>query len=124
MSDKLDLIYDLLKSDREDAAEFRKEVRESHKKTDDRLQKIETETSERLTKIEALDEVQNQQLAEHIRRTNILEDLHKDNEKRIVKLEEPAKIKKTIKEYLITSGKVAGALVAVGSAIAYFMGLF
>jgi hypothetical protein len=80
MSDKLDLIYDLLKQDREEASDFRREVRSSHQRTDERLQKIETETTERLAKIEALDEVQNTQLAEHMRRTDILEELHKIKE--------------------------------------------
>ena len=116
MSDKLDLIYDLLKADREEAATFRKEVRESHK-----------ETGERLTKIEALDEVQNQQLAEHMRRTEVLENLHMSNEGkigantgRIEKLEEPGKALSLVKKWFLGAGAVAGAAVA----IAKFMGLF
>ena len=120
MSDKLDMIYDLLKQDREEAAGFRKEVRESHQRTDEKLQKIETETSERLSKIEALDQVQNTQLAEHIRRTDILEDLHRDNEQRIIKLEEPAKVMSTLKKWVIGAGAVAAAVAAISK----FIGLF
>lgn len=124
MSDKIDLIYDLLKQDRIEAADFRKEVRDSHKRTDEKLTKIETETSERLSKIEALDEVQNAQLSEHMRRTDILENLHRDNEKRIVKLEEPDKIRRYIKDNIIMIAKVAGAIVTIGGAIAWLTGLF
>lgn len=120
MSDKLDLIYDLLKSDREEAAEFRKEVRESHKETGEKLQKIETETSERLSKIEALDEVQNQQLTEHMRRTDILEKLHRDNDKRITVLEQPRVAIGIVKKWIIGLGAVAGAVVAISK----FFGLF
>lgn len=120
MSDKLDLIYDLLKADREEAADFRKEVRESHKKTDEKLQKIESETSERLSKIEALDEIQNQQLTEHIRRTDILEELHKDNEKRITVLEQPRVVMNIVKKWAGWIVVVAGAVVTVSK----FFGLF
>lgn len=116
MSDKLDLIYDLLKADREEASDFRKEVRESHK-----------DTGERLTQLEAQGNVQNQQLAEHMRRTEVLEDLHMSNEgkigaheTRIVKLEEPGKALSLVKKWILGTGAVAAAL----GAIAKFMGLF
>jgi len=124
MSDKLDMIYDLLKSGREEDTSFRKEVRASHKETGEKLTKIETSTTERLTKIEATNEIQNAQLADHMRRTDLLEDLHKDNEKRIIVLEEPVKLRRSIREKLIIAGKVAGALVAIAGACAYFLGLF
>lgn len=114
--DKLDLIYDLLKADREEASDFRKEVRDSHRKTDDRLSKLELQG-----------EVQNQQLAEHMRRTEVLEDLHMSNEgkiglntKRIEVLEEPGKALSLVKKWILGTGAVAGALVA----IAKLMGLF
>jgi hypothetical protein len=118
--EKIDLIYDLMKQDREESADFRKEVRQSHVNHGERLQKIETETTERLAKIEALDEVQNQQLAEHMRRTDILEELHRDNSKRIQMLEEPGKVVKTLKKWLLGLGAVAGAAVAISK----FLGLF
>jgi len=116
VSNKLDLIYDLLKADREDGAAFRKEVRESHKDTGDRLSKLETQG-----------EVQNQQLAEHIRRTEILESLHMSNEgkiglheDRIIKLEEPAKVVSVLKKWVIGASAVVTAIVT----IAKFIGLF
>lgn len=124
MNDKIDLIYDLLKQDRSEAADFRKEVRDSHNRTDEKLTKIETETSERLSKIEGTTQVHNEQLAEHMRRTDILESLHRDNEARIIKLEEPGKFRAYMRKHIIIIGKIAGALMAIGGAIAYFMGLF
>lgn len=120
MSDKIDLIYDLLKQDREEASDFRREVRDSHRDTADKLNKLESSTSERLAKIEATNETQNTQLEEHMRRTDILEDLHRDNEKRIVKLEEPRKTWGVIKKWLLGAGAVAGALLAISK----FLGLF
>lgn len=131
MSDKLDMIYDLLKADREEATDFRKEVRASHKETSDKLNKLETETAERLSKIELLDEQQNTQLAEHMRRTDILEKLHidnqdkiKSNDDRITVLEEPGKVRRYIKNNIVTIAKVTGALMTIGAFVAWFMGLF
>lgn len=116
MSEKLDLIYDLLKSDREEASDFRKEVRESHR-----------DTGERLGKLEHNSQVQNSQLQEHMRRTEILEDLHVSNEgkigvnsHRIEKLEEPRKVIGVLKKWVLGVGGVAGAAVA----IARLLGLF
>lgn len=108
MNDKVDMIYDLLKTDREESSEFRKEVRESNK-----------EIQERLTRIEVLDEVQNEQLAEHIRRTNLLEELHKQNEQRISLLEEPSKVKKMLKNWLIGIGAIAGAIASILGLLKY-----
>ena len=116
MSDKIDLIYDLLKTEREESSNFRREVRDSHKETD-----------QRLAKLEAQGEVQNQQLAEHMRRTEVLESLHMSNESkieehsdRIEKLEAPGEALSMFKKWIIAVGGVAGALVAV----AKFIGLF
>jgi len=120
--DKLDMIYDLLKTDRDEASNFRTEVRTAHVSTNEKLTKIETETTERLVKIEATNEIQNDQLKTHMRRCDLLEDLHKDNQNRIVILEEPAKIAKTMRDRLIIAGKVAGALMAIVGASAYFFG--
>ena len=110
MSDKIDLIYDIIKEEKEESAEFRKEVREANSKLQEKLTKIEIETSERLSKIESLDEIQNQQLADHIRRTELLEQLHKDNEKRIENLEVPARTLTTIAVWAGWISAIAGAL--------------
>ena len=99
MSDKIDLIYDLVKSDREESAEFRKEVRDTNKQVDERLVLIEAG------------------LAEHMRRTDLLEDLHKDNASRIQKLEEPVKALSTFKKVMVWFGAVAGAIVAIAKLI-------
>lgn len=116
MSDKLDMIYDLLKSDREEAGEFRREVRDSHKKTDDRL-----------TKLEVQGEAQNKSLDTHIEGVRTLKQLHLDNVNRIETVEEdvevlkePAKVMSVLKKWIIGAGAVAGALVAIAKA----MGLF
>jgi len=109
MADKVDLIYDLLKTDRVETADFRKEVRESHQEINDRL-----------TRIEVLDDIQNAQLAEHIRRTNLLEGLHKQNEDRILKLEEPSKAAKFFKKCFVALGAIAGAAVSIFGLIKLF----
>lgn len=110
MSDKIDLIHDIVKSEREESAEFRKEMRETNKKLEEKLTKIEIETNDRLSKIEALDNIQNKQLEEHIRRTEILEDLHKDNEKRIETLEAPATALSLIGTWIGWVSMVGGAV--------------
>ena len=116
MSDKIDLIYDLLKQDRQEAAEFRKEVRESHR-----------ETGEQLVKIETLQDIHNDQLKEHMRRTEIAEkriddigdklkecdELHNTVEGRLKTLEEPKIVKKYIKKFILGAGAIAGSLVAI-----------
>lgn len=89
MRDKIDIIHEIVKSEKDESSEFRREVRDAQRKIEEKLTKIEIETNDRLSKIDALDQIQNQQLAEHIRRTEILEDLHKDNENRIEQLEKP-----------------------------------
>lgn len=49
----------------------------------------------------------------HIKRTDILEELHKDNERRIGLLEEPAKAHQYLVKQLVGYGKVAGALLSI-----------
>ena len=116
MSDKLDMIYDLLKSDREDASEFRKEVRDSHKST-----------GERLGKLEASSEVQNQQLKEHMKRSDMLEDLHGINSGRIdshddaiAELEKPKIVLTTLKKWTLGLGAIAGAVLAIAKLLGMF----
>jgi uncharacterized protein (UPF0335 family) len=102
MSEKIDLIYDLIKENRKDLGDFRAEVKEDN-----------TAIQERLVEIEKLDAIQNHQLAEHIRRTELLEELHKENVSRIEKLEEPRKTLSTLSKWLIGIGTVAGALAGI-----------
>lgn len=114
-NDKLDLIYDIIKEEREQSSEFRKEVRENNYKLQEKLTKIEVETGERLSKIESLDEIQNNQLADHIRRTELLEELHKDNEMRISNLEIPVKTLTTISIWASWIAAIAGAIYALSN---------
>ena len=62
-------------------------------------------------------------LKEHIRRTDMLEDLHKDNAKRIELLEAPKKARIYLKSALSDIGKFAGfilTLIALGKAFNLF----
>lgn len=116
MSEKTNLIYDLLKEVREDqkdlketSYEHRLETKDWQSKTDQRMQRIEED------------------LKYHIKRTDVLEDLHMSNEgkigansERISELEEPKKVLSLIKKWIIGAGAIAGALFA----IAKFTGLF
>lgn len=101
-NDKLDLVYDLIKENRQELNDFRKEVKE-----DNQL------SCERLSNIEQNSAMQNQHLAEHMRRTNILEQLHKDNSSRIEKLEKPKIVLATLKKWFIAIGAIAGAIIAI-----------
>ncbi|CAB4125190.1 hypothetical protein UFOVP53_77 [uncultured Caudovirales phage] len=101
-NDKTDLIYDLVKENRQDMNDFRKEVKEDS-----------DQVKERLSNIEHNSALQNQHLAEHMRRTNILEQLHRDNSTRIQKLEEPKIVLNTLKKWFIGLGAIAGAIVAI-----------
>jgi len=101
-SEKIDLIYDLVKDNRQELSDFRKEAKNDH-----------DEAQKRLSDIEAASAVQNQHLAEHMRRTNILERLHTENQTRIEKLEEPRVVLVTLKKWFIGIGAIAGAIVAI-----------
>ena len=120
--DKVDLIYDIVRSNQEENKDFRQEVKDAYERTEDKLSKIQEDFSKRLNKIEKLDETQNNQLAEHMRRSDLLEILHKDNESRIRTLEQPLEVISALKRWLILGGKVAGAVVAI-SAVLKLMGL-
>ena len=55
-----------------------------------------------------------------MRRTDILEDLHRDNEKRIDKLEEPRIVLTTLRKWIIGLGGVAGAAIAIAKLFGMF----
>ena len=57
-------------------------------------------------------------LKEHMRRTNILEKQAQGNFERIMALEEPKKLRERLKEILIDSGKIAGAVLTVFALLA------
>jgi len=52
-------------------------------------------------------------LAEHMRRTDVLEDLHIDNQTRIAKLEEPAKALLFIKNVVLYIAAITGAIITL-----------
>lgn len=53
----------------------------------------------------------------HIKRTDLLEELHKDNARRIELLEEPIKAQTYLKNKIILWGKVSGAVLSIIAAI-------
>lgn len=62
-------------------------------------------------------------LAEHMRRTDVLEDLHRDNQNRIEKLEEPKKAREYLTSIIVDVGKYTGfllSLYAIGKALNLF----
>ena len=95
-----DILRDLIRESRQDISDFRREVKEDNRAA-----------QERLSSMERTSDVQNQQLAEHIRRTNLLEDLHKDNASRIERLEVPKKVFGVLTKWII-------GLSALGASIA------
>ena len=52
-------------------------------------------------------------LAEHMRRTDILEQLHKENETRIQTLEQPSKTISMLVKWITVAGSVAGSIYAI-----------
>ena len=56
----------------------------------------------------------------HIMRTDLLEELHKDNEKRIAQLELPNSAKSYMVDFAVSISKIAGAALAVFALLKYF----
>lgn len=115
MSDRNDIIFDILKEMRDDAKSDRKEASIWRMKTD-----------ERLSSIDKIAATQTEQLKEHMRRTEIAEkrldslgdkinahsDVHESVERRISTLEQPLAVKTVIK-WIVACGAVAGAIVTI-----------
>lgn len=87
--------------------------------------------SETLIKMNSILDRNTESLIEHIEGVRTLKQLHLDNvtrieqtNSRLSRLEEPVKVRQTIKNWIITGAKVAGAIVTIGGAVAWFMGLF
>lgn len=68
------------------------------------------------SRLDSIDE----NLAEHMRRTDVLEKLHEDNQQRIEDLEQPGKTLATIKKWALWTSGVAGAIVAVAKVLGLF----
>ncbi len=69
--------------------------------------------------IKRLDSIDNN-LAMHMLRTDMLEDLHKTNESRIDKLEEPTKARAYLMHQVVDFSKILGVALAVLAVLRYF----
>ena len=58
-------------------------------------------------------------LAEHMRRTDVLEDLHRDNQKRIESLEEPRRALRLLKNTVLYVAAICGGILGVLKLIEY-----
>jgi hypothetical protein len=72
----------------------------------DRIDDLKESTDKRLESID-------KNLAEHMRRTDILEQLHRDNQQRIAMLEEPRKALILIKQVALWISAICGCILAV-----------
>jgi len=71
-----------------------------------RIDDLKDSVNERLDRIDA-------NLAEHMRRTDVLEQLHRDNQERIQLLEEPRKALLFLKNVLIYVSVTSGAIISI-----------
>jgi len=78
-------------------------------KTDIILQRIDDLKDSTDSRLDSIDT----NLAEHMRRTDVLENLHRDNQVRIESLEEPRKALKFIKNVTLYIAAIAGAILGV-----------
>lgn len=78
----------------------------------DRIDDLKESTNKRLDQYNDL-------LEDHIRRTNILENLHMDNQKRIEMLEEPKKALHYIKKVVIYVGAISAGVISVIKLLEY-----
>mgnify|MGYP001564770652 FL=1 len=113
----MDIILDLLKEVREDQKEHGKEL----SKQSAYLENMDIDVKELKANVSRNTE----DIAHHIRRTDMLEALHKDNQisieqgaKRISKLEEPGKAIAWFKKHLVV---VTGVIAAIASILAFFI---
>jgi len=72
----------------------------------DRIEDLKESTDKRLDNIDS-------NLAEHMRRTDVLESLHRDNQQRIQLLEEPKKALLLIKNVVLYISVVTGGIIAI-----------
>lgn len=115
--DNMDILLDLLKEVREDQKAHGKEL----SKQSAYLENMDTDVRELKSSVSKNTE----DIAHHIRRTDILEKLHLDNqakiaqgEIRINKLEEPGKAISWLKKHLIA---ITGVIATIVSILAFFL---
>lgn len=88
----------------------------------DKLDKIAEDVSEikvGQAKHEIYLERNTKSLEEHMRRTDVLEELHRDNQSRIERLEEPKKAWKLVLAQVVKLGASASAIAAMLKLISY-----
>lgn len=114
---ELDLLLDLLKEVREDQKQHGKEL----SKQSVYLETMDADVKELKTTVSK----NTDDIAHHIRRTDILEALHKDNqakiersEERLDKLEEPVKAKAWVKAHIVS---IISVLTAIASIVALIL---
>ncbi len=114
--DKVDLkiVFDLLKEVREDQKEHGKELA---KQSAD-LQNLKSDVSDLKVNVSK----NTDDVAHHIRRTDLLQTLHDENQKkvedhnlRLEKLEEPVKAKAWIKQHIVSISAIATALASIAA---------
>lgn len=117
------------KTETELLLELLREVREEQKQHGKELVKQSTYLEGMDSDIKELKPVvqkNTEDISHHIRRTDLLEDLHRDNQKRIElselrlqKLEEPVKAKAWLKKHIVA---ITGVIAAMTSILAFFLG--
>lgn len=90
-----------------------KRIEDLKDSTDNKLDALKEGTEKRL-------DYYNDLLKDHIKRTNILESLHQDNQARIEMLEEPVKAKKYINGLIVKIGGLAVAIFSVIKLLQHF----
>jgi len=115
--DNMDILLDLLKEVREDQKEHGKEL----SKQSAYLENMDVDVKELKTSVFKNTE----DIAHHIRRTDLLQALHKENqtkiiqsEQRISKLEEPGKAIAWLRKHLIA---ITGVIAAIATILALFL---
>jgi hypothetical protein len=113
---EIDIILDLLKEVREDQKEHGKEL----SKQSAYLTSMDADIKE----MKPIVSKNTDDIFYHIRRTDLLEQLHKDNQKkialseqRIAKLEEPVKAKEWLKKHIIAVSAVITAIISIVAAL-------
>ena len=71
-----------------------------------RIEDLKESTDKRLDSIDV-------NLAEHMRRTNVLEDLHRDNQLRLDVLEQPRKALLLLKTIVLYIAAIVGAIISI-----------
>lgn len=106
MADKIDLIVDRIDDLKDDLKKHESREDANFKRIDNHL------------------ETYNKQLTEHMRRTDVLEQLHMDNQNRIKILEKPSLAKEYIYKHIIKIGVILGVVATILTVVIKFKEIF